>query len=288
MKINGQYQAVIVDDVFTMDLTTQGPFYPPSELMDNDGNFVVIGKIIGGDGSIRWGAATVSSDSEVPPFGQVAPYKIVKHLTLEEVKQSQTVLHTLPLPLPCNNYPMVFAPEQVPNAPDIKRPSLPLHLAHIPDIRPEDGRKVTAPITLQQWCQAHGTMRVRIPESQTEARFDFDFSGMIPNSLYTVMALRTHNINPDNPTRPGVLGVPNVFISDEEGNAKYCATMPNPFPKGDGADRIIDVIVLWISSQMSFGGAIGHFGLGGDIHAQLKFKQSPFSEYTTKTSADEA
>lgn len=274
---------MLIDDIYTMDLTTQGPFYPPSELMDEGGNFVVIGKIIQKDRSITWGTAIVSQSSKVPEFGKIEPYDVIKLLSPDEINASDTVLHTLPLPLPCNNYPMVFAPDQVPNAPEHERPSAPLHEAYIPDIRPEDGRKITTPITLKQWCQAKGIMRLRIPTSQTEALFDFEFEGLIPDSLYTVMTLRTHNINPTNPTRPGVLGVPNVFVTDKNGKAAYSATMPNPFSKGEGANRIIDVIVLWISSQMSFGGAIGHFGLGGDIHAQLKFKDSPFAKYTTNS-----
>lgn len=276
---------MLVDTIFDMDLTTQGPFYPPSELMDENGDFVVIGKVIRQDGSIQWANAIVSAKSETPPFGQLAPYTIVREMTDGELSESAMMLHTLSLPLPCNNYPMVFAPEQAPDATSVERPSLPLHQAHIPDIRPDDGRKVTQPITLKQWCQAKGTMRLRIPVSQTEASFDFAFTGMIPNSLYTVMALRSQDINPKNPTRPGVLGVPNVFIADEHGNARYSATMPNPFPEGTGSNRIIDVVVLWMSSQMSFGGAIGQFGLGGDIHAQLKFKASPFSQFVTHAPA---
>ena len=46
--------------------------------------------------------------------------------------------------------------------------------------------------------------------------------------------------------------------------------MPNPFFSATGANRIINVVVLWMSQQMSHGGAIGYYGLGGDIHAQLK------------------
>ena len=107
-------------------------------------------------------------------------------------------------------------------------------------------------------------------------RVPLDFEGMIPNSLYTVMVLRRHDIRPVAPTRPGPLGIPNVFIADAQGRAKYSARMPHPFPTGEDANRIIDVIVLWISPQMSFGGAIGLHGLGGDVHAQLKTGPAPF------------
>jgi hypothetical protein len=44
---------------------------------------------------------------------------------------------------------------------------------------------------------------------------------------------------------------------------------------------VINVVVLWMSYQRSYGGAIGHFGLGGDIHAQLKLRGPSFGEFTT-------
>src|SRR3546814_3424299 len=93
---------------------------------------------------------------------------------------------------------------------------------------------------------------------------------MIPNSLYTIMSLRRFDLNPLSPTRPGPLGIPNVFITDKNGNSSYHATLPNPFPEADkdNGNRIINVVVLWMSYQMNRGGAIGWFGLGGDVHAQ--------------------
>lgn len=59
--------------------------------------------------------------------------------------------------------------------------------------------------------------------------------------------------------------------------------MPNPFPDPNRpeANRIVNVVVLWMSDQMNHGGAIGRFGLGGDIHAQLKLPALAFQEFTT-------
>jgi len=59
--------------------------------------------------------------------------------------------------------------------------------------------------------------------------------------------------------------------------------MPDPFPDSsrENANRIINVVVLWMSYQSNYGGAIGWFGLGGDIHAQLKLPIASFSEFTT-------
>ncbi len=273
---------------YKLAITTQGPTYPPSEILNEKGDFVVIGRLnMENDQKTlyqQWGAAVVSKDSPLPPFGENVPYKIIKHFNCEKLaKEEDYVLYTLPLPLPCNNYPMIFAPEQ--NVSSKPRPSYPLHEALIPDLRPSDGRKQLQPIRLSDWIKAEGELGVSLTPCGRNAKFEFSFKKMIPNSLYTVMALRELDLNPKfGPTRPGPLGVPNVFITDSEGKANYTAIMPNPFPVSEDLsrrNRIINVVVLWMSTQMSYGGAIGHFGLGGDIHAQLKLTELSFSEFTT-------
>ena len=272
---------------YKLSITTQGPTYPPSEIMDQNGNFIVIGRLNlqNEEGKFyqEWGSAIVSKDSELPVFGQNIPYKIVKNLDFDDLEDdSNIILHTLPLPLPCNNYNMDFAPEQKPSF-KTNRPSYPLHLAPIPDIRENDGRKVTTPIILGNWIKANGVLTVSIFKDKKSANFGFELHDLIPNSLYTVMALRENDLNPKYMTRPGPLGVPNVFITDENGSANYNAVMPNPFESSSTIhrNRIINVIVLWVSTQMSYGGAIGHYGLGGDIHAQLKLKTASFEEFST-------
>ena len=273
---------------FDLSVTTQGPTYPPSEVMDGAGNFIVIGRINRPDmnGGVRsdWGAAIVSAESDVPPFGENYPYKIVRELPEPLSFSDQTiVLHTLPLPLPCHNYPMVFAPEQS-TALERSLPSYPFHDVPIPDLRAIDGRKLRHPITLGDWVKAHGQVLVTVSQDRREATFQLDLEGLIPDSLYTVMSLRQHDLDPHGPTRPGPLGVPNVFVTDRQGRAEYSATLPNPFPSKDknGANRIINLIVLWMSYQQNYGGAIGLFGLGGDIHAQLKLRQPSFFNLETR------
>ncbi len=271
-----------------LSLTKQGPTYPPSEVMDRHGNFIVIGRINrqGPDGGVvsAWSRAIVSATSPLPTFGENQPYDIVRdlpeHLSPED---EEMVLHTLPLPLPCNNYPMVFAPEQCAEANSVTRPSYAFHEVPIPDLRPEDGPKVTQPITLGQWCKARGQLQVRVSDDRRSAQFRFEFSGLIHDSLYTVMSLRQRDLDPGGPTRPGPLGVPNAFVTDEHGAGCYRAVLPNPFPLASthGANRIVNVVVLWMSYQMNRGGAIGWFGLGGDIHAQLKLPSPSFSEFET-------
>lgn len=273
---------------YDLSLTTQGPTYPPSEVMDEDGNFIVIGRVnrraAQGGTTSDWSRAIVSAHSVLPSFGQNLPYQIVRELPQRLTSADEAlVLHTLPLPLPCNNYSMVFAPQQCPEAHALVRPSYAFHEVPIPDCRAEDGPKVTSPITLGQWCRARGQLQVQVDEDRRSAHFRFEFSGLIPSSLYTVMSLRQRDLDPTGPTRPGPLGVPNVFVSDERGDARYHACLPSPFPAAHslGANRLVNVVVLWMSYQMNRGGAIGWFGLGGDIHAQLRLQGAAFSEFET-------
>ncbi len=257
--------------------TTQGPFYPPSEVMDQYGNFVVVGRInrkdqLGADAP--WAAAVVAPD-EAPAFGTHQPYRVLEELDdSDELRLSRIILHTLPLPLPSCNYNMLFAPEQRPDAHSVHRPSLPLHAVRYPDERAADGPKRLPPITLLDWLKARGTLTVDCAPGLPEANFDLAMTGLLPNSLYTVMTLKTWDLRPEHPTRPGPLGIPNVFISDEQGNANYRTKLPHPFPRE--GNRVCNVIVLWMSEQRSHAGAIGQFGLGGDVHAQLKLQENDF------------
>lgn len=298
---------------YDLTLTTQGPTYPPSELMNADGDFVVIGRINRateqGDGPLsgsnapidihrahgtaaEWGAAIVSADSPVPPFGANAPYKIKRDLDLSALSAADRAmeLYTLPIPLPTNNYAMHFAPDQS-NAFSMRaRPSYPLHAAPIPDFRPEDGLMRHQPITLGEWIEAKGQLTVTLSPDRSEALFEMECSGLIPDSLYTVMSLREGDFHPQNPSRPGPLGIPNVMVADAQGNGRFRARLPNPFPDsappGGVRNRVINVILLWMSYQMSHGGAIGLFGLGGDVHAQLKLPVPSFGEFVTVAKDD--
>jgi hypothetical protein len=269
-----------------LTVTTQGPLYPPSEIMDKNGNFVVVGNINEVQHNkllTQWGAAIVSPHSQVPKFGQQAPYKIVRLLNEHDLgKDADLELFTLPLPLPCNNYPMLFAPEQAKNAHEIIRNSRPLNDA-VPDLEAEHSRQYADPITLGSWLKAQGQLKVSLLSNGRDARFEVLMYHLVPNSLYTVMALRENDLRSESPTRPGPLGVPNCFITDEQGNGRYIATMRHPFPRNEtNQNRIINIVVLFMSTQCSHGGAIGLYGLGGDIHAQLKFRTSKFEEFTTR------
>lgn len=275
--------------LFDLSLTTQGPTYPPSEVMDQEGNFIVIGRVNRPSASqsgvcSEWSRAIVSALSPSPSLGSNLPYEIVRELpSILSTADEALILHTLPLPLPCNNYPMVFAPEQCADAGKLVRPSYAFHQVPIPDLRTEDGPKLTEPITLGQWCKARGQLEVCVSEDYRSAQFRFEFSGLIPDSLYTVMSLRQRDLDPNGPTRPGPLGVPNVFVTDVRGEGRYLAVLPDPFPSADrpGVNRVVNVVLLWMSYQMNRGGAIGWFGLGGDVHAQLKLQVPSFTQFET-------
>ncbi|MDA0696864.1 MAG: hypothetical protein O2793_10660 [Proteobacteria bacterium] len=267
---------------YTLSVTTQGPLYPPAEVMDVNGNFVVVGMIPDENG-VKWTGAIVAPDTELPEFGSTSKYKVIQYLDkLSETELKDIVLYTLPLPIPLNNYQMLFAPEQRPNANNIKRESIALHIGHIDDYRECDGKRLIDPITLHDWMLATGELELTISSDKKYANFDFDFKNLVPNSLYTVMSLREKDLQKSNPTRPGPLGIPNVFITDHLGNAKFWAKIPNAFPaQGEDSNRIINVVVLYMSSRQSYGGAIGLYGLGGDIHAHLKLQTRSFDQFCT-------
>ncbi|MFZ6047785.1 hypothetical protein ACFW0H_16885 [Pseudomonas sp. CR3202] len=274
-----------MSQTFSLSVTTQGPLYPPSEVVNERGDFIVVGRIPQVEGTLSWGSAIVSSATRPPPFNELGAYDVQRWIDPENLGElADMVLHTLPLPLPSNNYTMLFAPEQRPSAHYEHRPSFPLHAAPIPDIRAEDGRRPQSPITLGIWLQASGELKVYLADDGRSARFELECKHLIPYSLYTVMSLRQHDLRVDRPSRPGPLGVPNVFLTDAEGVGRYWAVLPNPFPDANLPDsnRIINVIVLYMSSQMSHGGAVGWYGLGADIHAQLKLKVDEFSDFLTR------
>ncbi|MFI7386444.1 hypothetical protein [Streptomyces sp. NPDC049813] len=197
---------------YDLSVTTQGPLHPPSEIVDENGDSVVIGMT---DRAAPDGSAVVSSDSAPP-------------------------------------------------------------------VRHGDGTAVREPLRLAQWARARGQLTVHVPGDRRTADFSFTFTGLIPDSLYAVMSLREHGLDPAGPARPGPLGIPGAFLSDRHGTAHYQATLLNPFPgRAAGSSRITNVVVLWMSNQLTSCGATGSRGPGGDLHAQLTLRGPAFQEFTT-------
>jgi hypothetical protein len=61
-----------------LSVTTQGPLYPPSEIMNADGDFIVVGRIARADGSLPWKGAIVSGKTEAPEFNQTGVYDVLR------------------------------------------------------------------------------------------------------------------------------------------------------------------------------------------------------------------
>jgi len=259
---------------YNLTVTTQGPIYPPSEIMNVNGDFVVIGQIPISDNELIWDKKIVSKNTTIPEKGGIVKYDIVKSIDeISEEELKKTILYTLPLPLPCNNHGMLFAPEQRPEANSDIRSSLPLNEGYIHDYREADGKRNLKPLSLYDWMQAQGEIKVIVNDDNSLTKFVIKCERLVPNSLYTIMSLREHDFDIKNPTRPGPLGIPNVMMTDEEGSGTYWAELNNPFPlKTEGSNRIINIIILFMSCRQSYGGSIGLYGLGGDIHAHLKLK----------------
>jgi hypothetical protein len=61
-------------NLYELSVTTQGPTYPPSEVMDGDGNFIVIGRVNrrgpAGECLSKWSQAIVSTNCVIPAFGE--------------------------------------------------------------------------------------------------------------------------------------------------------------------------------------------------------------------------
>lgn len=270
---------------YDLTVTTQGPIYPPSEIMDENGDFVVIGQVPVNDNELIWDKKIVSKNTKTPEKGSIAKYDIVKKIDdISDEELKKTILYTLPLPLPCNNYEMLFAPEQRPEANEDIRDSLPLHEGYIHDYRKIDGKRNIKPISLYDWMQAQGEIKVIVNDNSL-VKFVIKCEKLVPNSLYTIMSLREHDFDIKDPTRPGPLGVPNIMMTDEEGRGTYWAELDNPFPlKKEGSNRIINIIILFMSCRQSYGGSIGLYGLGGDIHAHLKLKYGELDRVQTSKS----
>lgn len=129
------------------------------------------------------------------------------------------------------------------------------------------------PITLGDWLKASGKAYVKCNNGQ--ANITLNMKKLIPNRLYTVWALHA------TPSPRPFGGVPNAFITDEKGNAKwkrkigYCPMEDNPNP-------LKQLSIVLHSDHLVYGDLpgipfrrtdSGLFGLmtGAISHSQLEF-----------------
>jgi hypothetical protein len=175
------------------------------------------------------------------------------------------------------------------------RPSFPLHQVPVAGFRGdqvaydvETGQEVAreeagldarsqAPITLGEWLRGTAQVDVELVAFDeqaggfTAARFDFTLRGLLPRSLYHVVFLRTNGLVPL-PILQGLdpVALPNLFVTDENGDAELSRVVPNPFPDpaiDDRGLRVQGLAVVFRSDFQNMGACTGRFGAGVDIHA---------------------
>ncbi|MEM7050919.1 MAG: hypothetical protein AAF604_14720 [Acidobacteriota bacterium] len=142
-----------------------------------------------------------------------------------------------------------------------------------------DQRPRRDPITLGQWLNASGKVTIRLDDfnaeagAYTAATFRFNLRNMLPNSIYTVQAVRNRRI-------PGFdffpqgdpLAIPNVIVTNEWGRGRGTFKAHNPFP--DPAtdftgERITGLVVTWHPDYQNWGACGARFGAGVDLMTQL-------------------
>ena len=194
---------------------------------------------------------------------------------------------------------------------DYRRPRVPLHIAPIwgfegnnyvydPDRGIQRDRREersldfrrNSPITLGEYLAARGRLIIRLTKYSreaggfTHARFSFTFKHLIPNSLYTIWAIRAHLFAP--PVngvrgRPDPLALPNVVITDRKGNARVTYEVQNPFPdptSEEGGNRILGLAVDFHSDFQNWGACFARVGVGIDIHTHFNTRPNGIPDIT--------
>ncbi len=323
--------------------STQGPLWPPSEVVDENGDFVLVGNVIEevapGVNGLNWKAVIVSKDTVPPldengredfsnPFG--ATFDIVRNLDLTPGSPD----------LDMELYSVSFGPYQgdfgggprMPKVGDSKynlngaEPSCPelfpssqfqaenytlesYPLSEVPVMgfqgdniafnaetgQPEDPFYASGPgcgagcsgenlvdrrndrkYTLGNHLSGKGFMRVELTDwdhsqsAYTAANFTFRYRNLEPRSVYSMWAVRTVVVLPTPLIRrPNPLGLPNVFVTDEHGNAdvKFKVINPFPDPQTDEAGlRLIGLAVDIHSDETIWGACPDRIGPGVTIH----------------------
>lgn len=323
--------------------STQGPLWPPSETVDKDGNFILVGQGLIKTASgivvpVPNQALLVSKDT-VPPLDSngkedftnplAAPYNVIRELDLSpESPDLNLELYTISFGpfagdfgggqrIPAvgeSPYNLNMArPSCLEVFPTMSqkftytRPSFPLHMAPINGFQGdqiaynvEDGEPIDphtssgpgcgegcsgentadqrrdTPITLGEWLKAKGKVTIKLTRfnrdinAYTAARFNFKFTNLLPNSVYTNWAVRQNAIMPPPEERlPTPLGTSNAFVTDGKGNAAVSVEVQNPFPDPATDEQGLRVMVLAVvfhSDYQNWGSCPAHFGPGVDVH----------------------
>jgi hypothetical protein len=125
----------------------------------------------------------------------------------------------------------------------------------------ESSRSVSVggPITLGQWLAASGTGSITCPP-KFAPKVDLSMEGLIPHGLYTVWGGMLTALGP----RPVALGgVPNAFVADEEGHARFVARLNYcPLALRDGELPLSFIDILFHPDQSLYG-TVGNLTLAG-------------------------
>jgi hypothetical protein len=116
------------------------------------------------------------------------------------------------------------------------------------------------PITLGQWLEAGGTLKIRCTDDG-RAEVDLHLYDLIPNGLYTVWA-GLGAVTGANPIALG--GIPNVFVADEEGDGRFSRTInfcPMDLRPGEAPLTFVEVV---FSENNSLTGAAPELIFAGD------------------------
>jgi hypothetical protein len=316
---------------------TQSSYWPPSDVVDEHGDYVLIGKLldrVGGVVSSRATSGVIVSRHTIPPLGsdgmedfsnpKGAPYRVLRELDLRPgsadfdmvmyansygpPKGSFGGTGRIPSdadgPYNLNSFGIVCS-DHFPTRSQrdvFRRSRVPLHLVPISSFRGDgvqydadtgvpfiprlrsgsecypDGclgedatsHRDASPITLGSWLSARGEVAIQLRDydeerhAYTRARFVFDLSGLLPNSVYTFWAIRASG---EHGQLPDPIALPNMRRSDEYGRLQAALVEENPFPdprSADGGQRIIAVSVHFHPDFQNWGACLSKLGPGVD------------------------
>ena len=138
----------------------------------------------------------------------------------------------------------------------------------------------TNPITIAQWMKASGTAKIACTKSGSTIKLRME--NLIPNRMYGVWATLGMSASGDPEVFPSIPigGTPNLFITDEDGDAVFKRSMQFCPLAPDSTDRPLLVInVQYHSNHQNYGGINGPplekieggYWIGTVIHNHLQF-----------------
>ncbi len=331
--------------IVELPVTTQGPLWPPAEMTNEDGDFLLVGlglfEFEGFPGSFPlFNQALLVSKDSVPPLDEdgnkstnwfLAPHDVIRPLDLSDGSPDlDLVLYALSM-----GPPDEFGFTRIPREGDSEfnlgtdrhpcqevfpsgiqrdvytRARFPLHQVPIWGLQGDqvaydvdtgapfepisrtgpgceegcpgedliDRRPRREPITLGDWLQGNGKMKVTLTDfdedagGYTAADFTFRVKDLIPNGMYTVWTIRPRRIPGTNfVPQADPLGLPNTIVTDKKGNGKATIRAIHPFPDPVGPEghlRIIGVVVAFHPDYQTWGACGGLLGAGVDLHSHL-------------------